>query len=92
MDSNTSLKYQKDHYHSNSSTTNSQTNLSTEKSIERERDSQDNKNLSDKFKAKRNIINCANKNEQKDLDNRPYSAPLKKYISNTDRSGKEKSD
>jgi len=58
----------------------SNTNLSEERSLSDSRELNENKNLSDKFKAKRNIINCANKTDlEKDTDvNRPYSAPIKK--------------
>jgi len=56
-----------------------------------DRKQNDCKNIMDKIKNKRNIINCANKEELKESD-RPYSAPIKKIYYNTDRGGKEKSD
>lgn len=51
--------------------------MSEDRSNYDSRDSNESKNLSDKFKAKRNIINCANKTDKIDT-NRPYSAPVKK--------------
>jgi len=66
-DKTDSIKYEKkDNY-----TTQTSTNISQERSTSESRDSQDSKNLSDKFKAKRNIINCANKTDQKEDANRP---------------------
>jgi len=46
--------------------------------------------LGDKLKNKRNIINCISRDETS--EERPTSVPEKKVHSNTDRSGKEKSD
>ena len=57
------------------STTTTQANMSEDRSIYDSNN--ENKNLSDKFKAKRNIINCANKIDNLET-NRPQSAPVKK--------------
>jgi len=46
--------------------------------------------LGDKLKNKRNIINCISRDET--TEETPTSVPERKVHSNTDRSGKEKSD